>query len=344
SLATTSILVGIPAMVAYDAEMFWTQLENEQKMHQQGGQPGQWRLVLMTSYNWEIFSLKDDRQLRLRKVLPTGQSFVWRELKDNEWTSVLYGSFLVTLKQLEGEYNQFYFFCHKVLIEDPDGHIQSLIKIWRQKDNTIADTCVGNRVLRLEPFPTLISFICSSNNNVPRISSMVLNICKKYGNLAGLVESEKFYTFPSIEVLAKCETLEEDLRILGFGYRAKYIHKTVQNLFNDPKFSLESLRSASYEETINKLLSFSGVGPKVAECIALMSLDKTMAVPVDTHIATVWANKNGRKKPASVSPKLHDEMKEYFQSLYGEYAGWAHSMLFTRELTKRKRKAEEIND
>jgi N-glycosylase/DNA lyase len=47
---------------------------------------------------------------------------------------------------------------------------------------------------------------------------------------------------------------------------------------------LFNLRDKPYEEVKEALLELSGVGPKVADCIALMSLDKLESVPVDTHV------------------------------------------------------------
>lgn len=78
--------------------------------------------------------------------------------------------------------------------------------------------------------------------------------------------------------------VEENLRKLGFGYRAKYIAQTANMVVNElPKGWLMDLREKPYREAHDALIQLSGVGPKVADCICLMSLDKTEAVPVDTH-------------------------------------------------------------
>lgn len=71
---------------------------------------------------------------------------------------------------------------------------------------------------------------------------------------------------------------------MGFGYRARYIHQTARMIVNEhPVGWLNELRNTEYKDAHEALLQLQGVGPKVADCVCLMSLDKTEAVPVDTH-------------------------------------------------------------
>lgn len=138
-------------------------------------------------------------------------------------------------------------------------------------------------MLRQDPNETLFSFICSSNNNIERISTMVGKLCSKYGDFILEFEGTKYYTFPSPAVLAK-ENVEGELRTLGFGYRAKYIHQTAKLLTSKPDGWLDGLRKVPYGEAHAELMTLPGVGAKVADCICLMSLDKMEAIPVDTHV------------------------------------------------------------
>ncbi|KAJ3340776.1 8-oxoguanine glycosylase ogg1 [Gonapodya sp. JEL0774] len=116
-------------------------------------------------------------------------------------------------------------------------------------------------------------------------------LCREYGSLVGLpshlaLNQPPFHEFPTISQLASALDLEPRLRDLGFGYRAKYVAETCAKLAShkDPESYLLSLRTSSYSDTIAALLEFPGVGPKVADCVALMSLDKAEAVPVDRHV------------------------------------------------------------
>lgn len=69
--------------------------------------------------------------------------------------------------------------------------------------------------------------------------------------------------------------------------RAKYIIGTVRALQSKPCGGVQwlaSLRSVELAEAVDALATLPGVGPKVAACIALFSLDQHHAIPVDTHV------------------------------------------------------------
>lgn len=69
--------------------------------------------------------------------------------------------------------------------------------------------------------------------------------------------------------------------------RAKYITGTVDALQSKPCGGVQwlaALRTLNLEEAVNALATLPGVGPKVAACISLFSLDQHHAIPVDTHV------------------------------------------------------------
>ncbi|KAI9140743.1 DNA glycosylase [Paraphysoderma sedebokerense] len=169
---------------------------------------------------------------------------------------------------------------------------------------------------------------------------MVHNLCKHYGTVAGKLDlasgPQTFYNFPAVSALAG-PGVEAELRDLGFGYRAKYIAQTAQYLVNnheDGEKWLHSLRDLPYEEAHEELLKLSGVGPKVADCICLMSLDQHAAIPVDTHVYQIAHRDYGFKllKSKTLTKKAYTDIGELFRKLWGPKAGWAHSVLFTADL------------
>ncbi|EJD42201.1 DNA glycosylase [Auricularia subglabra TFB-10046 SS5] len=261
-----------------------------------------------------------------------------------------------------------------------DVDLSDLYATWAARD-TVFDTLVkdrfkGLRMLRQDPWENLISFICSQNNHISRISKMVQALCTHFGtHVASLPipdspESEStmqdYHSFPPPSALA-APTVAAKLRALGFGYRAEYIQRTAQMVLEsacdsyapcevdawpsetarseaDTKAlaSLEALRKMGTDAARAELLKLMGVGRKVADCILLMSLDKREVVPVDTHVYQIALKhygfrvpgsptKGGNGKPA-MTPKIYDAVANKFVDLWGDYAGWAHSVLFTADL------------
>lgn len=162
----------------------------------------------------------------------------------------------------------------------------------------------GIRILRQDAWEALVAFICSSNNNIARISQMVEKLCVNYGPHVGTIDGRAYHDFPTPAALA-VEGVEARLRALGFGYRAKYVYQTAVMVAKEREEGwLDSLRNPEcpafgvepapggemrpegrqgYRKAHEKLLELQGVGPKVADCVCLMGLGWGEAVPVDTH-------------------------------------------------------------
>lgn len=155
-----------------------------------------------------------------------------------------------------------------------DTQLVPLYEKWKSVDKNFSDRgslFPGVRILRQDPVENLFSFICSSNNNISRISGMVEKLCTKYGTLAGVIGGDKWYNFPSVSSLAGKDT-ESELRKLGFGYRAKFIHQTANILLEEHSTDwLHMLRKLSYEEAHAELQKLPGVGAKVWKNTLIMS-------------------------------------------------------------------------
>lgn len=198
-------------------------------------------------------------------------------------------------------------------------------------------TFPGIRMLRQDPWETVILFICSSNNNVKRISKMCDSLCQEFGTYINDYEGHAYYSFPQPDVLAGPD-VEGKLRGLGFGYRARYINQTAK-MFMDPdvpEISLAKLheqRSKSYDEAHEFLLQLSGVGPKVADCICLMALDKHDVVPVDTHVLQIATRDYKYKGPKTMNKVSYHQVRLHLQRLFGKYAGWAQLVMFAADLS-----------
>ncbi|KAH9945908.1 DNA glycosylase [Epithele typhae] len=228
-----------------------------------------------------------------------------------------------------------------------DVDLVELYQQWGSLDPVflrLKDRFEGIRMLRQDPFENLISFICSSNNNIARITKMVKSLCLAYSppllslpppDDSGGAE-EAFYPFPPPSALAAPE-VSSKLRALGFGYRADFLQKTAAMLVESHGVSfdattqmepsevwLRTLRQFSTADARIELLKFMGVGRKVADCVLLMSLDKREVIPVDTHVYQIAVKHYGLR--------VYDEVCGKLAAVWGSHAGWAHSVLFTADL------------
>lgn len=233
------------------------------------------------------------------------------------------------MKPEEISYLKNYFQLDKVSLDD-------CYKRWSKIDPNFAKKAIhfqGIRMLRQDPWENLISFICSSNNNISRISQMIDKLCARFGEKVATLNDEPFYDFPTLDALIKDGDTEKELRELGFGYRAKYIANTAKKIKSDHTKQgekwLRTLRSKTYQEAKEALMELQGVGPKVADCVCLMSLDHSESIPVDTHVWQIAHRDYGfNKKGKSLTSKLYIEIGDHFRLLFGDYSGWAHSVSF----------------
>ena len=185
-------------------------------------------------------------------------------------------------------------------------NLGQLYEQWARADANFkkkAPKFTGVRILRQDAWEALVGFICSSNNNIARISQMVDKLCTNYGPLVGRVDGQAYHDFPQPSALVD-PGVEQKLRQLGFGYRARYLHQTAIMVNEKGVDWLDSLRNPEspllgakakpagelieggregYRHAHEQLLALQGVGPKVADCVSLMGLGWGEAVPVDTH-------------------------------------------------------------
>lgn len=109
----------------------------------------------------------------------------------------------------------------------------------------------------------------------------VNKLCLHYGKKVATLDEEDFYDFPTLEAICH-DGLEQHLRELGFGYRAKYIANTAKKIKQDHPDEgekwLYTLREKPYLEAKEALMAFSGVGPKVADCVVRFYLHTLIMV------------------------------------------------------------------
>ncbi|XP_014203435.1 N-glycosylase/DNA lyase [Copidosoma floridanum] len=241
-------------------------------------------------------------ELNLGVTLKGGQSFRWTMEKNGNNYRGVFNSSVWTISQtneiltytMHGSLHKDVK-CHHALINYFQLHVplKEHLKVWSEKDSYFKTSYneIGTvRMLNQDVVENLFSFICSSNNNILRISGMVEKLCRIFGNKICELEGQDYYDFPTIEALANSK-VESVLKMEGFGYRAGYIHKSAEKLVTlggrEWLSSLKKENGSTYDNARENLMSLPGIGPKVADCICLMSLGHLEAIPVDTHIFQV---------------------------------------------------------
>ena len=271
--------------------------------------------------------LETDQPLDLTASLESGQAHRWR--REAEWyTAVVRGNFIMIRQN-----------GHRLEFQSepgPEATVAPLLESYFRLDDDLAaiyteisqDQRVaamvrrypGLRLLRLEPWECVISFICSANSNIPRIHQVVEKMADHYGTPI-TADGQVRHAFPTPYQLAQAG--EAELRKLGLGFRAPYVAQAA-SLVSWGQLDLDGLIGLPYPEAKARLMECPGIGPKIADCIAVFSLEKLEAFPID-----VWVRRAlgewyfaGEKRPTD------RVLLEWAQNYFGRYGGYAQQYLF----------------
>ncbi len=168
----------------------------------------------------------------------------------------------------------------------------------------------GIRILRQDLWETIVSFIISANNNIPRIQGIVERLCERFGKPLEY-NGNTYFSFP------EAEKISGDLSFLRAGYRVPYIQDACEKVLSGT-LNLENSKKLSTEDARKNLLTVMGIGPKVCDCILLFGLSKCEVFPVD-----VWV-----KRSVSALYKTEEDPREFAKNKFGNFAGYAQQYLF----------------
>ena len=278
----------------------------------------------------QTYILENAESFEPRHIFECGQCFRWNKEDDGSYTGV-FGKNVVNVKK---EKNNIIFIgisnesLEKVCKDyfDLDKNYSNIKEKLSKIDEHLANSIKygeGIRILNQDLWETIISFIISANNNIPRIKGIIERISQKYGDEIEW-QNKKYYTFPTIEQLSIATV--EDLRTLGLGFRDKRIYETTK-MFLNKEITLEELKNEENTEKLKeKLLTLQGVGPKVADCIMLFSLKRYEVFPIDVWVRRVmndlYIHNDNEEK---VSKK---ELQKLAKEKYSDLAGLAQQYLF----------------
>ncbi|MDR1690951.1 MAG: hypothetical protein LBR42_03795 [Candidatus Methanoplasma sp.] len=251
----------------------------------------------------------------LDPTLGCGQAHRWRKTGDT-WNGVLENCIINLTENAEGFKAEGcsdrgmllrYFRSDDDLAEiireisDADPYVASL-----------SSSCPGMRILKQEPWECLATYVLATNVNVKRIAKMVESVCDTFGSDLG--ERRAFPT-PG-QILDK----QDEIPVCRLGYREERFIELADKAERG-LIDLGAIEEMSYEGCVNSLMQINGVGPKVADCVALFGFGHLEAFPIDARISKSLNEMYG----VSGSYKA---MSEFGRKKFGRYAGYAQEFLY----------------
>ena len=277
------------------------------------------------------YILKNASSFEPEHIFDCGQCFRWNKEQDKSYTGV-FGSNVINVKK-EGKDIVFTGICDGNIKEECINYFDlntnyENIKKKLSSIDTYLETSIkygeGIRILNQDLWETLISFIISANNNIPRIKGIIERLSLNYGNKIKWQDKE-YYTFPTPKELSKASV--QDLRNLGLGFRDVRVYETTK-IINENENKLQELQNIKDVNILREeLLKFPGVGPKVADCIMLFSTLKKLEVfPIDVWVRRVMNDLYIKNEDESKVNKK--EIENLAKEKYGNLAGLAQQYLF----------------
>ena len=274
----------------------------------------------------EKYVLKNPDSFNLEHIFECGQCFRWNKIDDQKYIGVINNAVV----QVQKSGNDF-IFTGEFLNETKDNNkkginfkklityyfdLETDYSKYKEKlskvDSYLSESIKfgdGIRILNQDLWETIISFIISANNNIPRIKKIIERLSENYGNEI-IFEGKKYYTFPTPEALSKASV--KDLRNMGLGFRDERVFNTNKKILSK-EIDLERIKKLdNTNEMREELLRLDGVGPKVADCILLFSLKRLDVFPIDVWIRRVMNdlyihNENEEKVSKNEIQKLAEE-------------------------------------
>ncbi len=279
-----------------------------------------------------------DVPIDLQTTIESGQTFLWNKENGEMFDDTIEPVYStartineneIMVLQVKSKENTLYWECTHPQGEDQITSIFQLDKNITQIQNTLINKdsngiiknainkFTGLRIINEPLFPTLISFICSTQMRVERIHEMVQSLSKEFGKTI-TIENKTYSSFPTPKELS--DVTEEELKDLKLGYRASYVVKTMDMITNDSyNIELPSDVTAARKQ----LKNYTGVGPKVADCVLLYGGGFHSVVPVD-----VWIERAAKEYYPDISNNGRENIARNLEKQFGDYAGFAQAYLF----------------
>ncbi len=270
--------------------------------------------------------LEDVKDFDAKHIFECGQCFRWAKQEDGSYTGVACGRVL----NVRSDYDKGIVVLDNTNMSEFQnvwydyfdlGRDYGAIKETLAKD-PVLDMAIkygrGIRILKQEPWEMLISYIISANNRIPMIARSIRLISEMYGKQLQY-RGKAYYAFPAPSELGKAGM--EEMSAWKVGFRDKYLYQAI-GMVNSGVINLGEIAAMDIDSARKELMSIPGVGPKVADCIMLFSMQKHRAYPID-----VWVKRVTEYFFVGRDVKMK-EIQQFAQEKFGELAGFAQEYLF----------------
>lgn len=261
--------------------------------------------------------MRIDLDVSLDPTLGCGQAHRWHRMDDGSWEGV-WRDRVVTMRQVDG---------HTVDVQGTDDRkgitrylggdddLDLIISEISKRDEYVASLahhCPGMRILRQDHWECLATYLLATNANVARIGKMVESVCDHFGKDLG-----RRHGFPTPkQILDGCGCIHE----CRLGFREQRFI-TLAERVESGEIDVESFSEMDYEHCVKELQGINGIGPKVADCVALFAYEHMEAFPIDARISKVMENVYG-------VTGSYKTVSEYGRKIFGQYSGYAQEFLY----------------
>jgi len=277
-------------------------------------------------------TLPPEQPFSLDETLGCGQVFRWERSPDGTWQGIV-DNHVIRIRQ---NGNRLRFsgapaeFIRQYFALDVDlPPILSVIDNDPVIHRAIGE-CSGLRLVRQPPWECTVSYICSTNSNIPTIRRRIGLLAERFGTRVRS-GGQTFYTFPDPSGIS-CKGLEE-LAVCKLGYRQPYVYDTSCTV-TDMRLWEQKIRSLPYEDARRELMKLQGVGLKAADCILLFAFQKYEAFPVDVWIRRILKEQYLPDLPTDtpLTTREYDRIRMFAKEQFGEYCGWAQEYLYAARM------------
>lgn len=257
-------------------------------------------------------------EIALDPTLGCGQAHRWRKQADGSWQGVVKDNVVTMSQTSEGVSFEGGKLADVAEYLRADDDLSGIVDYISKADPYVAglsSKCPGLRILKQPEWECLGTYLLATNVNVKRIAKMVESVCDHFGTDLG--ERRAFPTPKQIldgkECICECRLGFRESRFIGLAERME-----------SGDIDLERMKDLDYTKLVTELQGIKGVGPKVADCVALFGFGRLEAFPVDVRIQKVVENIYG-------VTGSYEKVSRFGMEKFGAYAGYAQEFLYHAE-------------